>query len=163
MNTNFAIPKKTFLLIPAGTYRATIVGLEKAVGNFGEQVRLTFRVLTPDVEYTDGTVDLLAWCSANYSEKSKLFRWTRAALADEFDPEADFQAALLLNRKVMVTVERNASANGGEYNRIMDLMAAPKSRARATTVQAVPNSQQKVATPPEPPPPPEPPDDNIPW
>jgi hypothetical protein len=60
MNQDFQIPKKTFLLIPAGTYRATITGLEKAVGVYGEQVKITFHVLTDDVEYTDGSVDLLA-------------------------------------------------------------------------------------------------------
>ncbi len=86
MNQDFQIPKKTFLLIPAGTYRATITGLEKAVGVYGEQVKITFHVLTDDVDYTDGSVDLLAWCSTNYSEKSKLFRWARAALAGDFDP-----------------------------------------------------------------------------
>ena len=92
MNQDFQIPKKTFLLIPAGTYRAKITGLEKAVGVYGEQVKITFHVLTDDVEYTDGSVDLLAWCSTNYSEKSKLFRRAGAALAGDFDPSADFQA-----------------------------------------------------------------------
>jgi hypothetical protein len=168
MNQDFQIPKKTFLLIPAGTYRATITGLEKAAGVYGEQVKITFHVLTDDVEYTDGSVDLLAWCSTNYSEKSKLFRWARAALAGDFDPSADFQAAKLINKRVMINVEKNISANGGEINKIVDIMAVPRGKANSTAVSPDPDpeiqtnivAQTKLATPPEPP---APPDDIIPW
>jgi hypothetical protein len=159
--SSFSIPKKTFLLIPAGTYRAVILNLEKVVGNFGEQVRFTFTVLTPDVEYTlpDGQVELLAWTSTNYSEKSKLYRWTRAALAGDFDPNADFQAALLINARVLVNVEKNASPSGGDFNKIVDIMAAPRSRAKPAAAQPEPASQPKAVQPPEPPDPP----DEIPW
>ncbi len=160
MNQDFQIPKKTFLLIPAGTYRATITSLEKAVGVYGEQVKIVFHVLTPDVEFTDGAVDLLAWCSANYSEKSKLYRWTRAALADEFNPEADFQAAMLINRRVLVNVDKNQSQSGGEFNKISDIMAAPKNKAKPPALVPEPVVATKVAIPPEPP---DPPDNDIPW
>jgi hypothetical protein len=148
------------LLIPAGTYQATIIGLEKAIGNFGEQMKFSFEVLTPTVEYTDGEVELLAWFSANYSEKSKLYRWTRAALAGKFDPNADYQATVLINRRVLVNVERNASPNGGEFNKITDLMTVPGTKAKAAAAQPAaqpePAGLAKTAQPPESP---EPPDD----
>jgi len=170
MNQDFQIPKKTFLLIPAGTYRATITGLEKALGVYGEQVKITFHVLTDDVEYTDGSVDLLAWCSTNYSEKSKLFRWARAALAGDFDPSADFQAAKLINKRVLINVEKNVSANGGEFNKVVDIMAVPHGKANSIAATPDPDlaiqtktgasTQSKQPLPPEPP---APPDDSIPW
>ncbi|NJD60445.1 MAG: hypothetical protein FIA98_13710 [Anaerolineae bacterium] len=152
---DFSIPKKTFLLIPAGTYRATITSLEKTTGNFGDQIKLVFHVLTDGIEgleYTEGSVDLLAWCSANYSEKSKLYRWSRAALAGEFDPAADFLASRLIYKRVLVNIERYTK-DGGDFNRIMDVIAAPHSKAK-------PAAATTTITPP---PPPEPPADDIPW
>jgi hypothetical protein len=152
--TDFSIPKKTFLLIPAGSYLAVISNLEKTVGTYGEQIRFSFRVFTPDVEYTDGEVELPAWCSVNYSEKSKLYRWTRAVLAGDFDPNADFQASKLINRRILVNVEKNAGANGGEFNKITDILAAPHGLLK----QAATAAQTPLQTP-EPPAPP----DDIPW
>ncbi|NJD58548.1 MAG: hypothetical protein C3F13_14085 [Anaerolineales bacterium] len=157
--SDFSIPKKTFLLIPAGTYRATINSLEKTTGNFGEQIKLMFHVLTDGIEgleYTEGSVDLLAWCSANYSEKSKLYRWARAALANEFDPAADFLASRLINKRVLVNVERYTK-DGGDFNRIMDVIAAPHTKAKSVAAASL------VPPSPTPPPPTEPPDNDIPW
>jgi len=105
-------------------------------------------VLTPNVEFTDGEVELPAWCSVNYSEKSKLYCWTWAALAGDFDPNADFQASKLINRRILVNVEKNASATGGEFNKITDKLAAPHGLLK----HAAPAPQE----------PPQPPDD-IPW
>jgi hypothetical protein len=157
--SDFSIPKKTFLLIPAGTYRARITSLEKTTGNFGDQIKFVFHVLTDGIEgleYTEGSVDLLAWCSANYSEKSKLFKWSRAALAGEFDSAADFHASRLINKRVLVNVEKYTK-DGGDYNRIIDIIAAPHSKAK-------PAAAASIVTPsPTPPLPPEPPDDDIPW
>jgi hypothetical protein len=126
--------------------------------------------LTDDVDYTDGSVDLLAWCSTNYSEKSKLFRWTRAALTGDFDPSADFQAAKLINKRVLINVEKNVSANGGEFNKIVDIMAVPRGKANSTaatpdpdlTIQPMTGASTlpKQLIPPEPP---VPSDDTIPW
>jgi hypothetical protein len=103
-------------------------------------------VLTPNVEYTDGEVELPAWCSVNYSEKSKLFRWIRAALAGDFNPNADFQAIKLIKRRILVNVEKNASANGGEFNRITDILVAPHGSLKRT-----PTVRQEPPQPPEPP------------
>ena len=152
--TDFSIPKKTFLLIPAGSYLAVISNLEKTIGTYGEQIRFSFRVFTPDVEYTDGEVELPAWCSTNYSEKSKLFRWTRAALAGDFDLHADFLASKLINRRVLVNVEKNTSSSGSEFNKIVDIMATPRDMSKQVTV-----TPQETRQPPEPPPPP----DDLPW
>ena len=152
--TDFSIPKKTFLLIPAGSYLAVISNLEKTVGAYGEQIRFSFRVFTTDVEYTDGEVELPAWCSVNYCEKSKLYRWTRAALSGNFDPNADFQASKLINRRVLVNVEKNSSANGGEFNKITDIMAVPRDKTKQEAT-----APERQPMPPEPPAPP----DDIPW
>jgi hypothetical protein len=157
--SDFSIPKKTFLLIPAGTYRATITSLEKTSGTFGDQIKLVFHLQTDGIEgleYTVGSVDLLAWCSANYSEKSKLYKWSRAALAGEFDPAADFLASRLINKRVLVNVEKYTK-DGGDFNRIMDVIAAPHNKVKPTA--AVPTVIPSHTLPL----PPEPPDDTIPW
>jgi hypothetical protein len=153
---DFCIAKKTFLLIPPGTYRAVIDSVEQTVGTYGNQLKITFSVFTEGIdglEYTDGKVDLLAWCSASYSEKSKLFRWTRAAMAGDFDPNADFQASKLVHRRVLVNVDKNISANGGEFNKIIDIMAIPRDKAKQ-----VPAPQERPLPPESPAPP-----DDLPW
>jgi hypothetical protein len=161
MNQDFAIPVKKFLLIPPGTYRAIINSVEKTAGNYGPQVKLIFHVITDGegLEYTEGFVDLVAWTSANYSERSKLFRWTRAALAGEFNPDADFVASSLINKRVLISVEKYESANGGEYNRVIDVMGAPKSRS----AKPAPAPQAQTAQQEPLPPIPEPPPDDLPW
>jgi hypothetical protein len=156
---DFQIPVKKFLLIPPGTYRAIFNSVEKNTGNFGPQVKIVFHVLTDGIdglEFTEGYVDLVAWTSANYSERSKLFRWTRAALAGEFDPEADFVASKLINKRVLISVEKYESENGGEYNKITDVMAAPRQKAKPAAAPQVQPAQP-------PPPPPDWPEDEIPF
>jgi hypothetical protein len=126
---NFTIPKKVFVAIPEGAYYATITNLEQLPGEkFGPQVKFTFAV---DAEDFDEPVNLVGWCSANFSEKSKLFAWTKAALGSEFDPTADFEAAPLFGRAVMVNVSKRVSATGTMFNKIEACLPLPgKSKAQ---------------------------------
>jgi hypothetical protein len=137
---NFSIPKKTYAIIPEGTYPAIIQSLEQVEGQFGTQVKFTFSVLDLDEE-----VNLTGWCSINYSEKSKLFAWTKGALGDGFDPQADFEAAPLIGRRVLINVSQRMSATGTVFNKIEAVMPLPTRQTQK--VQPKPVQQKLTDTP----------------
>jgi hypothetical protein len=139
---NFKIPKKTFMTIPQGTYYATIVNLEQVPGEkYGPQVKITFSVGAQTFEQP---VNLVGWCSTNYSEKSKLFAWTKAALGAEFDPMAEFEAAPLFGREVLVNVSKKVSATGTEFNKIEACMPLPAQVGPAPEVKTKQQPKQPV-------------------
>lgn len=161
---DIVIPKQTFRLIPQGTYRGIIDSLEKVQGRFGDQIQFKIRINTDGVEGLEGEeVTLTAWASAKYGEKTKLYKWNRAALGPDFDPNADFSAVAMKEKRVLVVIETRISSDGSEFNRVSDLLAAPRVKKPQPVA-----AQAEVAAPPQPkepvpPEPPAPPDDTIPW
>jgi hypothetical protein len=125
--TSFKIPKKTIVLINEGVYPATIEAMEKGAGNFGEQIKFTFDL--------GNQFKLTGWTSTNYSEKSKLFSWTKAVLADTFDPKADFDTDWLLGQQVLIQVSKRMGTDGNTYNKIEAVLGLPK---QSTVQKAAP-------------------------
>jgi hypothetical protein len=116
---DFTIPKKQYTLVDEGTYLAEITDLEQSEGQFGTQVKFTFTLL----EFEDEPVTLIGWTSGNYSEKSKLFGWNKAALGAKFNPDDAFQASKMKNKKVQLQVSRRIGTNGTEYNKVESVFA----------------------------------------
>jgi len=111
---DFTIPKKQYVLLEEGQYLAEVTDLEQSEGEYGTQVKITFNLLDAEEE----NASLIGWCSANYSPKSKLFAWTKAALGQKFNPDEDFQASKLKGKQVHLQVSRRMGANGTEYNKV---------------------------------------------
>ena len=147
--SDIVIPKQTYTILPQGTYKGIIDSMEKVTGRFGDQIQFKIRINIDGVEGLEGEdVYLTAWATAKYGEKTKLYRWNRAAIGSEFNPDADFSAVAMKEKRVLVVIETHVSPDGGEYNRVSDLLAAPRGK-----------KPQPAA-----PPPPDPPDDDsIPW
>ena len=131
--SDFVIPKKTYETVEEGIYLAEITSCEQADGQFGAQVKIGFRLLDAEKE-----TDLTGWCSANYTEKTKLFKWSRAALGSAFNPDADFKASALIGKRVMLNVSVRISANGNEFNKIEDVSPI-RAPARRKTVADINN------------------------
>ena len=135
------IKQTTYELLPVGEYTAKISAIEADDGKFGAQVKFEFEIQGGD--YAGQT--LLAWASAKFSPRSKLFAWTRAALSSDISPDYDFNSDDLLGRPVMVTVVIRPNEDGAEFNRVESVRPyRPKQNSRR----------------PEPPPMEE---DDIPW
>jgi hypothetical protein len=148
---DIVIPKQTYILLPQGTYRGIIDSIEKVQGRFGDQIKFKIRINTDGVEGLEGEeIYLSAWASASYSEKTKLFRWNRATLGAEFNPDSSFSAVAIKGKRVLVVVESRASTDGAEYNRVSDLLATPLGKKPQTAAPP-----QPVA--------PSIPDNDIPW
>ena len=144
--------KEKYTPLPAGTYKGIVDELMQVVGRFGDQIQFRIRINTDGIEGLEGEeVTLTAWASAHYSERTKLYRWTRAALAEGFDPNADFSALAMKEKRVLVVVESHVGPDGSEYNKVSDLLAVPRGKKPAP------------AAAPQPPPPPPPDDDDLPW
>ena len=111
------IPKKTYVTLPEDTYIGDIEVVETVTGDYGEQVKFYFSL--PEIE---DDVSLVGWCSASYSDKSKLFSWAKAALGPDFDPNEDFDSDKLIGRRVMLDVSKRLSTSGTEFNRIESLI-----------------------------------------
>ena len=63
---------KKIEVIQEGYYPVTISKVEEVTGEFGRQERFTLSL--------PGNRELLAWASASYTTKSKLYKWVRAVL-----------------------------------------------------------------------------------
>jgi hypothetical protein len=142
---DYTIAKKTYKVWPEGLYPALIEDIvPEPDGKFGPQLKITFRLLNvpePDAK-------LLGWCSQNYSEKSKLFGWCRAALADQFDPNAGFSKLKVIGKQVFLNVQVKHSENG-EFNKIADVLRFPN-QAMPVPVQPVQPATTMVIEPPPP-------------
>jgi hypothetical protein len=127
--SDIVIHKQTYTIIPQGTYKGIIDSMEKVAGRFGDQIQFKIRINIDGVEGLEGgDVTLTAWASAKYGEKTKLYRWNRAALGPDFNSNADFSAIAMKEKRVLVVVETHISPDGGEYNRVSDLLAAPRGK-----------------------------------
>jgi hypothetical protein len=99
--------------IPEGMYRAKIEGIEQETGKFGEQLKFKF-VLDPLEGFREGKY-LLAWCSAKFSPKTKLYQWTHAILGN-IDSGYVFDSDDLLNKPVMLVIGQRPAADGNKYD-----------------------------------------------
>ena len=117
--------------IPEGIYPGMIVGIEKDPNNqYGPQLKIRF--MLEDVPGYDNGKEMSTWCSAKFSPKSKLYRWTNSILG-RIREGYDFDSDDVLNKKVLVSVGRKIGSDGQEYDRIEDVkpLRAPVKKSAA--------------------------------
>lgn len=121
MTTDITIEQTTSEVIPTGDYAAIVDDVAHDDGQYGPQVKLTFR-LTGEAYLPSGepisTKRLLGWASATFSRSSKLYRWTAAALGRPIAPGEAFSAAAIMGKPVTLTVLVKVKEDGSEYNKI---------------------------------------------
>ncbi len=145
------IEQVEYTVIPTGDYTARITEIEDDEGLYGPQVKFGFTISGGEF---DGE-SLLGWCSAKFSVKSNLYKWTRAAFGADIPTDYSFNSNDLLNRKVALTVVIKESEDGTEFNRIEGV------RGKNSTGPAP--APQPAGYPPQPESPPAETEDEIPF
>ncbi len=101
-------------ILDTGTYTATVSAIDADEGQFGPQLKWLFKL-------EDGSTQT-AWTSQSYSNKSKLFAWTRAILGETPDP---LDTDDLIGRPCRLSIVIKTRDDGTEYNKV-DNVLAPK-------------------------------------
>lgn len=113
------IPQKHVETLPMGEYEALVKALDMEIRDFGsgdqEQVRWFFSVERPDGE----PVDVPGWCSATFSNRSKLYAWTQAAFGGVPLPrDYAFNSGDVIGRRVLLTLTVEERDDGSDYNKV---------------------------------------------
>lgn len=112
------IAQTVFETIPCGRYPAKIVAIVEEVGQFGPQLKFRFEL--PKGEGGSARI-LYGWTSKKFSNQSKLYDWTRAALGGApIDPNYVFNSDDLIGKKVFITVLEEQSDRGA-FNKIQSM------------------------------------------
>jgi hypothetical protein len=144
------VEQTVYEVLPTGEYLASVSEIEQEDGQFGQQLKFVFEVGSGDFE----GVTLWGWTSMKFSNKSKLYKWTKAAFGGADVPqEYTFDSDDLLGRKVVLTVVVNTKDDGSEFNRV-DAVKPYRQPKTGNGAQAAP---------PSPPPPPTFEDEEIPF
>lgn len=112
------IVQTSYEVIPTGKYAAKVAAIEAADGQFGPQLKFRFE-LAPDA--TGKTRNLTGFTSARFNPKTKLYKWTAAALRKEIARDYTFNSDDLLGRYVFLTVLEK-SGDKGMYSSIEDVL-----------------------------------------
>lgn len=129
-----SIGQTAYEVLEPGEYPATVTGIEAADGQFGPQLKWQF--------LTDDGHKLSAWTSQTFSPKSKLFKWTSAALGGWDIPIGyDFNSDHVVNRHVRLIVETKAGAEG-DFSRVTGVLPPRKAQPPAG------NGARQAVTPP---------------
>ena len=102
--------------IPTGKYPAKIKEIVEADGQFGPQLKFTF-----ELQPGEGgeSRELLGWTSQKFSNKSKLYKWTKAAFGGSpIDRSYTFKSEDLVGRSVLLTVVERESDDGEIYSKV---------------------------------------------
>ena len=110
------LEKTKYEPVPGGTYQAKVKDVQSEPnGQYGPQLRISFEITGGDGD----AKTLSGWCSARYSDKSKLGQWTRAILGQVPDL---FDSDLLLNRACRISVSERLAEDGSTKNRIESVL-----------------------------------------
>jgi len=113
------IPQTKYETIEGGTYRGYATEAVEDEGQYGPQVKFTMHLNEPNV-------DLLAWATRSFSNKSKLYKWTKAFWGGvEIPEDYNLDTDDLLERPVLVNVELKEGKDG-PYNKVADILPIPK-------------------------------------
>jgi hypothetical protein len=108
-------------VLDTGIYRARVNSIEADEGQFGPQVKFEFEIL--DEPYADRT--LVGWCSAKFSVRTKLFKWTRGILGRRIQVDERFDSDKLVGRECRLSVTIKIRADDGtEFNKIDEVLEA---------------------------------------
>jgi hypothetical protein len=118
------IEQTRYEVLPVGEYPAEITEIEQDDGQFGPQCKFEFTLINAK----NAGHTLLGWTSAKFSPKSKLFKWTKAALNTQISPQYNFDSDDLIGKRVNLTLVIRENDDGAEFNRIEEVRAFdPKS------------------------------------
>ena len=116
---SIVIPQAHYEAVESGEYMAEIVGIDSTITQFGQQLKFYFALSN------GGNVDrktICGWCHPSFTTKTKLYRWTKAALGGaEINTYYNFNSDDLVGRKVIINVEKRVNDNGGFSNKITDV------------------------------------------
>lgn len=108
------IQQTVFETLEPGEYPAQVAEIEAVEGQFGPQLRWKFN--------TDDGHTLSAWSSQTFSPKSKLYKWTAAALGGRDIPAGvAFDSDAVIGRRVRLIVVTQAGKEG-DYNRVSEVL-----------------------------------------
>jgi hypothetical protein len=109
--------QKIYEPIPTGRYPARINKIEEKLGQFGMQFQFEF-LLKSDATGEEKT--LLGWCGDTFSTKSKLYRWTQAAVfgGGAIPRDYEWNDQDMLGKKVMLVVVEKTTDDGSIVNKI---------------------------------------------
>jgi len=117
--------KQTFVQTwPVGEYVARIDEIVEKAGTFGPQLQFRFKLIQMEKDASP----ILGWASATFSNKSKLYAWTKAAFGGgEIPRQYTFDSDDLIGKKVLITLVVRDREDGTPFNRIDSLRAIPES------------------------------------
>jgi hypothetical protein len=109
---------KKIEVIPEGYYPVTITKVEEATGEFGQQEKFTLSL--------PGNRELLAWASASYTTKSKLYKWVRAVLFSGGSVPEDYELDTqdFIGKQAIAHITVRINTKGDNYNKVEDLLLA---------------------------------------
>jgi hypothetical protein len=112
--------------LPTGEYRVELTAIELSTGQFGDQLKWTFRVL-------DKGRHLVAYSSISDSPDSKCMRWAGALMgrAVQLGEQVDFES--LVGKTAIAVVVKQRRENGQEFNRVEELLPDTTNAADTST------------------------------
>jgi hypothetical protein len=108
MTTQFKVTSASG--VPAGSYNATFVGLEKYEDNaekYGEGVLLKFKITTGEHKGEEAS----RICSKKFSAKSNLYKFAKALRGSDLESGETFDFAEYVGTKGMVIIEATDSGS----------------------------------------------------
>ena len=101
--------------LPTGEYRVELTAIELSTGQYGDQLRWTFRVL-------EKGRTLVAYSSLSASLASKCMRWASVLLRRPIQAgeQVDFEA--LVGKTAIAVVVKKRKDDGTEFNAVEDLL-----------------------------------------
>ena len=112
--SDIRIKKTVYVPLKMGEYDAEVLDIETEDGQFGEQLKFAF-----SLDNEDKT--LHGWCSFKYSDKTKLYAWTKAILGSAPD---EFSSAALIGKRCVLAVVQKVKDDGATFNRIEAVLPA---------------------------------------
>jgi hypothetical protein len=107
---------KKIEVIPDGFYPVTISKVEETTGEYGQQEKFTLSL--------PGNRELLAWASASYTTKSKLYKWTGAVIFSGGAVPDDYilDTQHFVGKQAIAHITVRINSKGDNYNKVEDLL-----------------------------------------
>lgn len=113
------IEQEHYEVLDTGDYLASVDKVEAEEGQYGPQLKFTFKL-----EEQDRT--LTGWANQKFSNRSKLYKWTKALLYKGAAIPRDYNLNTLdlVGKVGLLTVTKEARDDGSEYNKIEGILPA---------------------------------------